>query len=126
MEQFLSVIYTFLATYGLRIVAALVIFIVGRWVAKLASRLVKKAMLKAKIDETLAGFTQNLCYIAMLAFVIIAALEKLGVRMTSFVVIVGAAGLAVTLLQTWHRPESLRTCDRHIRYRLSGDASIRP
>lgn len=95
MEQVLNTIYTYLVTYGLKIVAALVIFIVGRWVARLVSNFVKKGMIKANVDETLAGFTQNLCYIALLAFVIIAALEKLGVRMTSFVVIVGAAGLAI-------------------------------
>lgn len=95
MEQVLNIIYVYLTTYGLKIVAALVIFVVGRWVAKLISNLVKKAMVKANVDATLAGFTQNLCYIAMLAFVVIAALEKLGVKMTSFVVIVGAAGLAI-------------------------------
>jgi small conductance mechanosensitive channel len=99
MSQVLNTIYTFLATYGLtyglKIVAALVILVVGRWAARLLSNLVRKGMVKAKVDETLAGFTQHLCYIAILVFVVIAALEKLGVRMTSFVVVIGAAGLAI-------------------------------
>jgi len=95
MEQVLRTIYTYLATYGFRIIAALVILVVGRWVARLLSNLVKKGMVKANVDETLAGFTQHLCYITLLVFVVIAALEKLGVRMTSFVVVVGAAGLAI-------------------------------
>jgi len=95
MEQVLNTIYSYLVTYGLKIIAALVIFIVGRWVAKFLSKLVKKGMIKANVDETLAGFTQNLCYIALLAFVIIAALKKLGVPMTEFTVVVGAAGLAI-------------------------------
>lgn len=95
MEQVLNTIYAYLATYGLRIVAALVILIVGRWVAKLISNLIKKGMIKAKIDETLAKFAQHLSYIALLVFVVIAALEKVGVQMTSFVVVVGAAGLAI-------------------------------
>jgi small conductance mechanosensitive channel len=95
MEQVLRTIYTYLATYGFRIIAAVVILVVGRWVARLLSNLVKKGMVKANVDETLAGFTQHLCYIALLVFVVIAALEKLGVRMTSFVVVVGAAGLAI-------------------------------
>jgi small conductance mechanosensitive channel len=95
MEQVLRTIYTYLATYGFRIIAAVVILVVGRWVARLLSNLVKKGMVKANVDEILAGFTQHLCYIALLVFVVIAALEKLGVRMTSFVVVVGAAGLAI-------------------------------
>ena len=61
MEQVINIIYAYLATYGFKIVAALVIFVVGRWVARLLSKLVKKAMIKANVDETLAGFTQNLC-----------------------------------------------------------------
>lgn len=95
MVQVLNTIYAYLAAYGLKIVAALVIFVVGRWVARFLSKLVKKGMIKANVDETLAGFAQNLCYIALLAFVIIAALKKLGVPMTEFTVVVGAAGLAI-------------------------------
>ena len=48
MEQVLSIIYAYLATYGFKIVAALVIFVVGRWVARLISNLVKKSSLSIK------------------------------------------------------------------------------
>ena len=58
MEQVLNTIYSYLVTYGLKIVAALVIFVVGRWVAKFLSKSVKKGMIKANVDETLAGFTK--------------------------------------------------------------------
>jgi len=78
-------------------VAAFVIFFVGRIVAKLISSLVKNLMLKAKLDVTLAGFVQNLSFMGIMVFVIIAALNKLGVETTSMVAVIGAAGLAVGL-----------------------------
>jgi small conductance mechanosensitive channel len=99
MAEFLNKVYsyltTYLAEYGLQIVAAIVIFVVGRWLAKVISNLIARAMTKAKVDATLTSFVKNLCHIALLAFVIIAALKKLGIPMTEFTVVVGAAGLAV-------------------------------
>lgn len=95
MEEILTKIYEYLATYWLRVVAAVIIFIVGRWLAKFISKLVGKAMTKAKVDETLTNFVQSLCHIALLVFVVIAALDKIGVPMTSFAIVIGAAGLAI-------------------------------
>lgn len=97
MQNILDKIYEYLATYGLSVLAAVIIFIVGRWLAKLISKLVGRGMIKAKVDKTLATFVQNLCYIALLVFVIIAALSKLGIQTASFIAVVGAAGLAVGL-----------------------------
>jgi small conductance mechanosensitive channel len=95
IEGILNKIYDYLATYWLQVVAAVVIFVVGRWLAKLISKLIGKALTKARVDETLTNFVQNLCHIALMVFVVIAALDKLGVPMTSFAVVVGTAGLAV-------------------------------
>lgn len=97
MQSISEKIYEYLATYGLSVVAAVVIFIVGRWLAKLISKLVGKGMTKAKMDKALVKFIENLCYIALLTFVIIAALSKLGIQTASFIAVVGAAGLAVGL-----------------------------
>ncbi|MFC1636098.1 mechanosensitive ion channel family protein [Planctomycetota bacterium] len=94
-DAILQTISEYLAKYWLQVVAAIVIFVVGRWLAKLISKLIAKAMAKAKVDPTLTNFVQNLCHIALLTFVIIAALKKLGIPMTEFTVIVGAAGLAI-------------------------------
>lgn len=95
MDDVLKTIYAFLATNGLKILAAMVIFFVGRWAAQIISRLINKAMLKARMDETLASFSQNFSYIAMLVFVVLTALSQAGVPITAFAVVVGAAGLAV-------------------------------
>ena len=83
--------------YGLKVIAAVVIFIVGRWVAKGLKRLMVRALTKGKVDETLVSFLGHLTYFTLLAFVIIAALNQLGIQTTSFIAILGAAGLAVGL-----------------------------
>lgn len=97
VQEVLNRIYTYLAEYGLKIVGAVLIFLVGRWVAKLLARLGGKAMTKAKMDPTLVHFVQDLCYVALLVFVIIAVLAKLGIQTASFIAVLGAAGLAVGL-----------------------------
>jgi small conductance mechanosensitive channel len=97
MEGILDKIYEYMAQYGLKIVGAIIIFIIGRWIAKLLSNLVEKALTKAKVDKTLTKFANNLCYIALLIFVIIAAVGTLGVPVVQFSVVIGAAGLAIGL-----------------------------
>jgi small conductance mechanosensitive channel len=95
MESFLERLPEFAMTYGLKVIAALVIFFIGRWLAGLISGLIKKALLRSNVDENLATFLKNLAYFLILAFVIIAAIDKLGVQTTSFAAIIGAAGLAI-------------------------------
>jgi len=95
VENFLDRLPEYLLTYGMRLVAALLIFFVGKWVARLVSRLIERFALRAEVDKTLASFLRTLAYALLLAFVIIAAVDKIGVKTTSFVAIIGAAGLAV-------------------------------
>lgn len=84
-------------TFGMNLLAAIVIFVIGRWVAILLRRLCVRLMTKAKVDETLARFLGNIVYALLLIFVILAALERVGVNTTSFAAILAAAGLAVGL-----------------------------
>ena len=86
---------TFLAAYWLQVISAVLIFVIGRWLANVLSKLVGKAMTKAKVDPILTNFVRHLCQIALLVFVVIAALKKLGIPMTEFTVVVGAAGLTI-------------------------------
>ncbi len=87
----------FIALYGLKIIAAILIFVIGRWVTKLVTSGVRRAMESREVDPTLVGFTSALVQYALLAFVIIAALGELGIQTASFIAILGAAGLAVGL-----------------------------
>lgn len=84
-------------SYGLPLVWAIIIFIVGRIVARIISNTVGKMMSKANVDETLIKFAKNMIYIALMIFVILAALGKLGIETTSFAAIIAAAGLAIGL-----------------------------
>lgn len=86
-----------LTKFGLKVIAAILIFMIGRWVARLLQKVMEKTMTKAKVDPVLIPFTCNLVYTAMLVFVVIAALGQLGVQTTSFITVLGAAGLAVGL-----------------------------
>ncbi len=78
-----------------KVVAALLVFLIGRWVAKLITNLVRKVMVKRDLDETLVKFLGSMLYVVLLTLVIISALGQLGVSTTSFVAIVGAATLAL-------------------------------
>ncbi len=97
ISNLLAKVYELLIVYGLKVVAAIVIFIVGKWVAKAVANFIKRMMTKSHTDETLVKFVGSLGYIALLAFVIIAALNQLGIQTTSFIAILGAAGLAIGL-----------------------------
>lgn len=81
--------------YGLKIILALLILLIGRWVIKLIVRSLRKLFKKKNVEPTLSSFGLNLLYGLLMAFVIIAALGQVGIQTTSFVAILGAAGLAV-------------------------------
>ena len=86
-----------LILYGIKIVGSILIIIIGRWCARMLAGMIEKMMVRSKINATLASFTKNIAYFGLLIFVVVAALENLGVQTTSFVAIIGAAGLAVGL-----------------------------
>ena len=97
MEIDIETIREYLTTYGLRFLAAIAVFVVGRWLAKVVSKLVGKSMIRAKVDRILVTFVENLSKIILLVLVIIAALSAMGLQTASFVALIGAAGLAVGL-----------------------------
>ncbi len=79
-------------------IGALVVLIVGLWIAGRIRKIVRKAMLRSpRVDETLSGFLSSLVYYGLIALVIITTLGVFGVPTTSFAAIIGAAGLAIGL-----------------------------
>jgi small conductance mechanosensitive channel len=81
----------------LKVVAAIAVFVIGRWIAKGLTSLTRRAMERGKADAMLVSFIGNLLYAALLTFVALAAINQLGVQTTSFIAVIGAAGLAVGL-----------------------------
>jgi small conductance mechanosensitive channel len=90
-------VVAWLSIYSIKIIGALLIFIIGKWLARKIANLFSSLMKKNNVDQAVVGFLTNLSYYALLVVVIIAALGKLGVNTTSFLAIVGAAGLAIGL-----------------------------
>ncbi len=82
---------------GMRIIAAAVVVLLGWWIARVIRGLIEKLLRKRAADPILVAFVGNLTYVLLLTFVILAALGQLGVQTTSFVAVVGAAGLAIGL-----------------------------
>lgn len=97
MDINLENIWALVTVWGIRVIAAVAIFIVGIWVAKLFRKIIGKVLANRNVDPTIGSFVGNLAYYAMLAFVVLAALGQLGIQTTSFIAIIGAAGLAVGL-----------------------------
>lgn len=95
MDQITSFVEKDLPQFLQNVVIALVIFFVGKLVANFLTSLSGKLMLASKMEETLVNFLKALIYVGLMVVVTLAALEQIGVKTTSFVAILAAAGLAV-------------------------------
>lgn len=80
-----------------KVVLALLIFVVGRWLAKKAIAVANRIMLRSHLDDTVASFLSRLFYGVLLIVVTLAALSKVGVQTTSVVAILGGAAVAIGL-----------------------------
>ncbi len=90
-------IQDFVIVNGINFVIALIIFFVGRWVAKLVRNLIAKVMTKRGAAPVVNSFVCSVAYIGLLTFVVIAALAQVGIQTTSLIAILGAASLAIGL-----------------------------
>lgn len=82
---------------GLKLVVVIIIFYVGRSIAKFLRHFVKRSLIKTSIDPTIVAFASNSSYYVIMAFVVLAILGQLGIETTSLIALVGATGLAVGL-----------------------------
>lgn len=83
--------------YGVKVLLAVLVFVIGKMLAKYISDFIKRSMLKSGVDETVSSFASNLSNGLLMAFVVIAALGQVGIQTASFVAIIAAAGLAIGL-----------------------------
>lgn len=87
----------FVAPWSIKILIALVIFLIGQLVAKIIARVLGKVLSHTKLDKILVEFIQSVVNALLLVFVIVAALDQLGVNTNSVIAVLGAAGLAIGL-----------------------------
>lgn len=85
------------AAFAMNLIAAVAIFVIGRWVAKFLHGLVIKGMERAKLEPLLIKFLGNILYALLLTFVALAAISRIGIQTASLIAVIGAAGLAVGL-----------------------------
>jgi len=97
MSENIEVIESLVVSYGVKILMAIAIVVIGKWVVKKLSNGIERLMSKNDVDPAIRHFVGSLIYHSLLIFVCIAALGQLGIQTASFVAIVGAAGLAVGL-----------------------------
>lgn len=88
-------IFKSLMSIGLNLAIAIAIIVIGFWLAKILSRAVERLMIRGNTDKSLIGFIRSLVSGLIKTLVIVTAITQVGIEMTSFVAILGAAGLAI-------------------------------
>jgi small conductance mechanosensitive channel len=86
-----------LVAWSGRLLAAIAIFVIGRWLLRALSSWATRAMRRVGVDDTLTRFLGNLLYMVLLVFLVLTTFSALGVPTTNFLAILGAAGLAIGL-----------------------------
>ncbi len=97
MNEYQQLIETYAIPWSIKIIVAILIFVIGRYISRILVRMLIRVMEKAKVDGVLRDFLGSIAQSILLVVVIIAALEQLGVDTTSLLAIFAAAGLAVGL-----------------------------
>lgn len=96
-EKLLDSLSNWGTTYLPKVIAAILVLLIGKMIARKIATIISSLMKKNNVDVTLIGFLESIIYYTLLIIVIIAAAGQLGINTTSFLTIVGAAGLAVGL-----------------------------
>ena len=97
IDKIIETITYWATTYSVKLIGAIVLFVIGKWLATKISKIITKLLEKNSVDTTLVNFLENIIYYTLLIVVIIAVAGQLGINTTSFLTIVGAAGLAIGL-----------------------------
>jgi len=97
MDNYLVMLQNYIIQYGMKIIGAIAILIIGLWAAKILSKSFNKMLVKKEFDPTLTKFFTTMVKITIIIFVSIATINQAGVETISFVAILGSAGLAIGL-----------------------------
>ncbi|MDD2828356.1 MAG: mechanosensitive ion channel [Sulfuricurvum sp.] len=96
-EHYTDIAINFATEYGLKLIGAIAIFLIGKWIAGQIIKLMRRGMERAHVDATLISFSSNVVYVALIIAVVVASASNLGINTSSFIAIFGAAGLAIGL-----------------------------
>lgn len=91
----IDVVKNMIMNYGMKLVYAVAVLVIGLWIIKMIMKGINKVMFKREIDASLIPFLSSISSMLLKTLLIITVLGMLGIEMTSFIAILGAAGLAV-------------------------------
>ncbi len=95
VQDSLDQVIALVSTWGLQVLGAIAVLVIGRWIAGLVRRGVARGLERAKADASLVPFLSSMAYYLAITVVLIAVLNLFGIETTSLVAVLGAAGLAV-------------------------------
>ena len=96
-QNLIESVVSLVSAWGLKVLGALVVLIVGRWAAGWVRKTVRQSLERSNLDATLIPFIAGIVYYLLLTVVVIAVLGLFGIQTTSLIAVLGAAGLAVGL-----------------------------
>jgi len=96
-QEVIQTVTNITSTWGLRVLGAIAVLIIGRFVAGLLRRTTRRALERSKVDASLVPFFASAVYYLAIAVVVIAVLQLFGIETTSLIAVLGAAGLAIGL-----------------------------
>lgn len=95
MEETIKELQSLVAAYGLKVFGAIATLVIGVWIAKWMAKIAGKVLDKRNVDPTLTKFATGIVKIGLTTFVVISAISQIGIETTSFIAVIGAAGLAI-------------------------------
>jgi len=95
MENAVETLIAFATTYGLKVIGAILVLIIGRMVAGFVRKGIRKAMARTNTDKAVASFVSSLVYYLVLVVAVLAALKNFGIETASFIAVLGAVGFAI-------------------------------
>jgi small conductance mechanosensitive channel len=95
MEETIKELQSLVAAYGLKVLGAIATLAIGVWIAKWLAKIAGKVLDKRNVDPTLTKFATGIVKIGLTTFVVISAISQIGIETTSFIAVIGAAGLAI-------------------------------
>lgn len=96
-QDYLDLAYELIVTYGLKVVTAIIVLLLGLWIIRRIVKVTDKVMIKQNVNVSLRGFLKSLLGIGLKVMLLISIAEMVGIETTSFIAVLGAAGLAVGL-----------------------------
>jgi small conductance mechanosensitive channel len=97
LKNYPQVLYTFLLTYGGRLLGAILILLIGFWIIKRLTGFINNQMVAHNVDPSLRPFLRNILDITLKILLVIAVISQLGMEMTSIFAVLGSIGLAIGL-----------------------------